>query len=184
MKHLIAISGFVLALGVASPFASAQSSPPPLPTLNEQQSQEVNARMDAYRSATDARVARNEITADEGARLVQWREWQIAQQVAGTRAAPVPATTDRAPPDYGGAPDYREGVPPDYREGVPPDYRATVPPDYYAVEPAPLYAPYYYRPVVPYYPYPYYYESRPYAYWGPSVCAGGFGRHFGGRICF
>jgi hypothetical protein len=180
MKHLIAISGFVLALGVASPLASAQSSPPPLPTLSEQQSQELNARMDAYRRATDARVARNEITADEGTRLEQWREWQIAQQIAGAQTAPVPATTiERAPPDYG-------GVPPDYREAIPPDDRATVPPDFYSVEPAPLYAPYY-RPVVPYYPYPYYYGPRPYgpyAYWGPSVCAGGFGRHFGGRICF
>jgi hypothetical protein len=170
MKHLIALSAVALALGVASPLAFAQSSPPALPALTEQQSQEVNARMDAYRRATDARVARNEITADEAARLTQWREWQIAQQVA--RPAPMPATTDRAPLDY--------GVPPDYRETVPPDYRATVPPDY-VVEPAPAYVPYY-RPAVPYYPY--YYGPSPYAYWGPSVCAGGFGRHFGGRICF
>ena len=181
MKHLIAICGFALAVAGASSLASAQSSPPALPALTEQQTQEVAARMDAYRRATDARVARGEIKADEGARLVQWREWQIARQVAG--AMPPPAPTDRAPLDYGGVPpDYRESAPPDYRESAPPDYRATIPPDYYAVEPAPLYAPAY-RPVVPYYPYPYYY-GRPYAYWGPSVCAGGFGHHFGGRICF
>ena len=72
-------------------------------------------------------------------------------------------------------------VAPDYRESVPPDYRDGAPPDYYAVDPAPAYVPYY-SPAVPYYPY--YYGPRPYAYWGPSVCAGGFGRHFGGRVCF
>jgi len=177
MKHLIAISAFsafALGLGLTAAPASAQSSPPALPALTQQQMQDVNAQMDAYRRATDARVARNEISPDEAARLVQWREWQIAQQVASARPAPLPAASDRAPADYA-------GVPPDYRESAPPDYDSTVPPDGYAVEPAPLYAPYY-RPAVPYYPY--YYGPRPYAYWGPSVCAGGFGRHFGGRICF
>jgi len=175
MKHMFAFSGFALALalGAGSTPAFAQSSPPALPSLTQQQTLEVDARMDAYRRATDARVARNEITADEAARLTQWREWQIAQQVAATRPPPMSVANDRAPLDY--------GVPPDYREAVPPDYRASAPPDYYAVEPAPAYVPYY-RPAVPYYPY--YYGPRPYAYWGPSVCAGGFGRHFGGRICF
>jgi hypothetical protein len=201
MKHLIAISAlsaFALGLGLAAAPASAQSSPPALPTLTQPQMQDVNAQMDAYRRATDARVARNEISADEAARLVQWREWQIAQQVASARPPPLPAASDRALPDYGGVPpDYRESAPPDYRESAPPNYRESAPPDYresappsyypivppddYAVEPAPPYAPYY-RPVAPYYPY--YYGPRPYAYWGPSVCAGGFGRHFGGRICF
>ena len=171
MKHLIAIPALAFALGFAIPPASAQSSPPALPALTQQQMQDVNARMDAYRRATDARVARNEITADEAARLVQWREWQIAQQVANAGAAPSDA---RASADYG-------GVPPDYRESASPDYYPAVPPGY-AAEPVPLYAPHY-RPAVPYY-YPYYYGPRPYAYWGPSVCAGGFGRHFGGRICF
>ena len=175
MKHLIAISAFALAFDFAAPPASAQSTPPALPALTQQQMQDVNARMDAYRRATDARVARNEITADEASRLVQWREWQIAQEVANAHPAPPPADSDRAPPDYG-------GVPPDYRENAAPaPYYQTAPSDGYVVEPAPLYAPYY-RPVVPYYPY--YYGPRPYAYWGPSVCAGGFGHHFGGRICF
>ena len=50
-------------------------------------------------------------------------------------------------------------------EQLPPSY--AVP--YYA--PAPYYAPYYT---------PYYYAPR---YWGPVVCAGGWGRHGGGRIC-
>ena len=174
MKHLFALSGLAIALSIASPLASAQSTPPALPPMSDAQSHELAARMDDYRRATDARVARNEITADEGARLVQWREWQIAQQIAAARTAPMPATTAPAPAD---APP----VPPDYRESAPPDYRSDAPPDYYAVEPAPVYVPYY-SPAVPYYPY--YYGPRPYAYWGPSVCAGGFGRHFGGRICF
>ena len=28
-----------------------------------------------------------------------------------------------------------------------------------------------------------YYAPAPY-YWGASICAGGFGHHFGGRVCF
>jgi hypothetical protein len=174
MKHLFALSGFAVALGVASLTASAQSTPPSLPPLTQAQSQELATRMDSYRRATDARVAQNEITADEGARLVQWREWQIAQQIAAATPAPPPAATSRTPTDY-------PPVPPDYRESVPPASRDGAPPDYYGVEPAPTYVPYY-SPAVPYYPY--YYGPRPYAYWGPSVCAGGFGRHFGGRVCF
>jgi len=173
MKHLFALSGFAVVLGIASSLASAQSSPPALPSLTQSQSQELTSRMEDYRRATDARVARNEITVEEGTRLVQWREWQIAQQIAAANASPRPAATAGAPAAY-------PPVPPDYREGVPPDNRQSDPPDYYTVQPAPVYVPYY-RPA-PYYPY--YYGSRPYAYWGPSVCAGGFGHHFGGRICF
>ncbi len=41
-------------------------------------------------------------------------------------------------------------------------------------------APYYYAPG-PYYSGPYYPGPR---YWGPVVCAGGWGHHFGGRVCF
>lgn len=153
MKHFIALSALALGLA-ATPFALAQS-PPPLPSLTGQQSQDLQARLDAYRRTTDERVARGEITVDERDRLLKWREWQIARQVAGSAEAP------RAESD----------VPPDYRVSQPP-------PDYYVVEPAPAY--------VPYYPYavPRYWGPRPYAYWGPAVCAGGFGRHFGGRICF
>jgi len=67
------------------------------------------------------------------------------------------------------APAASSDVPPDYHE---PPRRETV-----VVEPAPYYGPYYR------YPAPYYWAPYPY-YWGPAVCAGGFGRHFGGRICF
>jgi len=179
MKHLLAVSGIAIALGIAAPIASAQPSPPALPALTPAQTQELAARMDSYRRATDARVARNEITTDEASRLTQWREWQIAREIS-VRSTPLASGTARAPSDYA-------STPPDYREQAPLDDREGVPPDYYAVEPSPAYVPYY-TPSVPYYPYypsyPYYYGPRPYAYWGPSVCAGGFGRHFGGRICF
>jgi hypothetical protein len=174
MKHLIAISGMVAALVAASPPALAQSSTPPaLPALSEQQSQEVHARIDAYRRATDARVERGEISADEAARLVAWREWQIAQQMAATTARA------NAPRDAGVPPDYdrsRDADAPRLRG----DYESRSG-DTYVLEPPPAYAPYpyYYR-----YPAPYYWGPRPYAYWGPSICAGGFGRHFGGRVCF
>ena len=179
MKHLLAVSGIAIALGIAASIASAQSSPPALPALTPAQTQELAARMDSYRRATDARVARNEITTDEASRLTQWREWQIAREIS-VRSTPLASGTARAPSDYA-------STPPDYREQAPLDDREGVPPDYYAVEPSTTYVPYY-TPSVPYYPYypsyPYYYGPRPYAYWGPSVCAGGFGRHFGGRICF
>ena len=180
MKHLIAISGMAATLLAASSAASAQSStPPPLPALTQQQSQEVHARIDAYRRATDARVARGEISADEAARLVAWREWHIARQTASMTARANAPRDSGAPPDYAAAP---ERAPRD--AGMPPDYDASDDyddprPRYHVVEPPPVYAPYYYR-----YPAPYYWGPRPYAYWGPSICAGGFGRHFGGRVCF
>ncbi len=164
MKHLIAISGIAAALVAASTPTWAQSStPPPLPTLTQQQAQDLHARTDAYRRATDQRVARGELNPDEAARLVAWREWQIARQIASARTPTTPGD---------------DGVPPDYAS-QPRDYDASRPRDYYVVEPAPVYTPYYYR-----YPAPYYWGPRPYAYWGPSICAGGFGRHFGGRVCF
>jgi hypothetical protein len=156
MKHLIAFSSIAIALAAAAPAALAQSAPPTLPELTPQQSNDVRERIDAYRRVTDARVARGEITTDEASRLVQWREWQLAQQAAGLVLSP------RAPVDDGASP---------------PGYHESQPPDLYTVEPAPIYAPDYR------YPAPYYWGPRPYYYWGPSVCAGGFGRHFGARIC-
>ena len=154
MKHLIAISGIALALTTTLSSTFAQSVPPERPALTPQQSEDLQARMDAYRRETDGRVARGEITADEAARLLSWREWQIARQIA---SAPARAYNDDA-------------VPPDYYEPRPRGH---------VVDPAPAYGPYYYR-----YPAPYYWGPPPYAYWGPSLCAGGFGRHFAGRICF
>lgn len=156
MKHLIALSVIALAWTALPAPAAAQASPPALPELTQQQSQDLAARMEPYRRETDARVARGEITPDEAARLVEWREWQMARQITGAAAAPR----------YGDAP---------------PDYYEARPRDYSVAEPAPLYPPYY-VPYYRYYPAPYY--ARPYAYWGPSICAGGFGRNFGGRICF
>jgi hypothetical protein len=177
MKQFISIS--VIALALMAGAASAQSStPPPLPALTQQQRQEVDARIDAYRRITDERVARGEVTADEAARLVQWREWQIARQTLAQAAIP---------PDYREAPLADASRPPDYRE-PPAAYDAAEPPSGYV--PYRYATPYYATPyyAAPYYGpyYPYYRGPRPYAYWGPSVsvCAGGFGRNFGGRICF
>jgi hypothetical protein len=185
MKHLIAISGVAFALLTTSTSTLGQAATPPqLPALTQQQSEDLHARIDAYRRATDARVARGELSPDEAARLVAWREWQIARQVASTTMRPA-----RAPGDAGVPPDYDASRPRDDNASRPRDDDASVPPDYdasrlrdydvsrdyYVVEPAP----YYYR-----YPAPYYWGPRPYAYWGPSICAGGFGRHFGGRVCF
>ena len=191
MKQFISISAIALAMTAGAAIAQS-STPPPLPALTQQQRQDIDARIDAYRRITDERVARGEITADEAARLVQWREWQIARQTLARAAIP---------PGYVEAPPAGESQPPDYREpppdvSRPPDYRES-PADYYTVEPPGGYVPYRYATpyytapyyTAPYYgPYygPYYRGPRPYAYWGPSVsvCAGGFGRNFGGRICF
>lgn len=175
MKYLIAVSGIALGLLGGSTVALAQATPPPMPSLTPQQSATVQQRVDVYRQQTDSRVARGEITADEADRLVQWREWQIARQVAGNRAPSRVAMDRDTPPDYRDAPpDYR-GAPPDYRNAPSDDDDAR--PREYVVEPAPYYGPYYR------YATPYAWAPRPY-YWGPAVCAGGFGRHFGGRICF
>jgi hypothetical protein len=154
MKRLFALSGFTLALLVVGPSAYAQSMPPPLPTLNAQQSSAIKQRLDLYRSETEGRVTRGEISADEADRLLKWREWQIARQVVGASAAPPATAYDSPPPDY-------------YEQRSP---------DYVVVEPPPYYGPYY-RYAAPYW------GPRPY-YWGPAICAGGFGRHFGGRLCF
>ena len=168
MRRLFALSAVAVALLIGASFAHAQSSPPPMPALTPEQSATVNQRLDAYRDETQRRVARGEITQDEADKLLDWREWQIARQVAAI--APPSASHDDVPSDYAG------DAPPDYsRGGVPADVYAPPPPrrDYVVVAPPP----YYYR-----YPAPYY--GAPYPYFGPSVCAGGFGHHFGGRICF
>jgi hypothetical protein len=183
MKHLIALSAIAAGLSMTAPPSLAQSAPPPLPALTPQQQQEVDARMASYRRATDERVARGEIGADDAARLLHWREWQLARQTAArgaaqpdARAARPPVYAAPRPRDYGDAPRPRD----DYDAPRPrDDYGPSD--DYAIVEPAPAYV---YRYPAPYYPAPYYWGPRPYAYWGPSVCAGGFGRHFGGRICF
>jgi len=168
IKRLIAVSGIAFALLGGSTLALAQATPPPMPSLTPQQSAAVQQRVDAYRQQTESRVARGEITADEADRLIQWREWQIARQVAGNRPPPRVAMDRDTPPDY-------RGAPPDYHDAPTDDYDTR--PREYVVEPAPYYGPYYR------YATPYAWAPRPY-YWGPAVCAGGFGRHFGGRICF
>ena len=115
---------------------TAQSSPPPLPALTAEQSTELARQLDAYRRDTDARVTRGEITADEAARLVQWREWQLAQQAAGLAPGPSTVIGERAPV---------------YSPDAPPQtYYEPRPSDYYVVPPAPVYAPYY-RYATPYY---------------------------------
>ena len=99
----------------------AQDATPSAQPLSASQAQQVQREMDAYRRETEARVARGEITPDEAQRLLQWREWQLAQQAAGLAPAPPP-------------PAERVVV-------APPPYPA--PPYYY---PYPYYAPYYVGP--------------------------------------
>ena len=157
---------------------AASASVPPMPTLDANQSAAVQRQLAPYRSQIDARIARGEITAEEGGRLLQWREWQIARQVA--RAAPPATAYDSAPPPgttYDQAPPgatYDQAPPPS------PTYDQAPPPvqPYYS---QPYYVPYYRPYYAPYYG-PAYYAPAPY-YWGPRICAGGWGHHFGGRVC-
>ena len=132
----------------------AQAMPPPLPSLTSEQSARVQQEMDLYRRELDDRLARGNIMPDEAQRLAAWHEWQYAQREAGL-APPGPSIARR------------DDVPPDY---VPPPVRYAAPA-------------YYYGPPVRYYePAPYY--LAPPLYWGPSVCAGGGGRHGFARFCF
>ena len=107
MKNLVAGAGIAIALLVGAPppaFAQeapspAPSGPPPLPQLTPQQSADVQQRIDDYRTRTQGRVARGEITPDEAERLIGWREWQLARQAAG-QAPSAPMVYDSPPPDY------------------------------------------------------------------------------------
>jgi hypothetical protein len=132
---------------VASPAAVlAQSAVPPMPSLTPEQSAQVQQQIAAERRTMEARVGQGEVTPDEAERFLGWREWQIAQQVAGVAPAPSPAVQRQLD------------------SPSPPEYVYAYPPRYY------------------YAPAPYYWGPR--YYWGATVCAGGWGHHGGGRICF
>ena len=75
---LLAISAVALAQGPVS------ATPP----LTAAQAAAVQAELDAYRRDVDARLAAGAITPDEAQKLMAWRQFQLAQQVAG--AAPPP----------------------------------------------------------------------------------------------
>jgi len=102
----------------------AQDATPTPPSLSAAQSQQVQTEMQSYRREIDARIARGDITPDEAQRLLQWREWQLAQQAAGLAPSPPP------PPD-------RVVVGPPVYPVPPPRYYYPSP--YYY--PAPYYAP-------------------------------------------
>jgi hypothetical protein len=155
MKRLVLALALAALAGGYAAAAGAQSSPPPLPPMTAEQSANVERQVDLYRTEINGRVGRGEITAAEGDRLLKWREWQIAQQVTGEAAEALPPGPIADSPPI---------APPRVATR---EYAYAPPPT--AVYPAPYYVPYYYTP-------------RPY-YWG-SVCAGGWGHHFGGRICF
>ena len=121
------IAAAMLAFALAAP-AIASTMPPPLPTLDAAQSSRLDERMRLLRHEIDGRVSRGEMTASEAERLLAWREWQIARQIAGI-APPNPAyVTPNYPPQPG-------------EPGVPPDYRAAPPAPLYYSAPYPVYAP-------------------------------------------
>ena len=88
-KSLIALA-LAGALGAIAFPALAQTSPPPLPSLTAEQSENLNREMTQYRADVDARVSRGELSPDEAQRLVEWRRWQLAQQIAGLTAPEPP----------------------------------------------------------------------------------------------
>ena len=204
MKRLALVAALASLAG--APAALAQSTPPdytppsatspapaplggvpPMPSLDTNQGAEVQRQLAPYRSQIDARVARGEITPEEAGRLLQWREWQIAQQVArrtppagGAYDAPPSAVYDAPPPGADAPPpqgSYDQATPPGPYAQAQPPVPYYYPQPYYA---APYYGPYY---APPYYYYgPGYYRPAPY-YYGARDCAGGWGHHVAGRIC-
>jgi hypothetical protein len=166
MKRLALTLALAALAGGLPAVAGAQSSPPALPKMSAEQSADVQRQLDLYRTEVDGRLSRGEITADEADRLLRWREWQLAQQ----------ATNEIPPGPISDAPPIASSAAPPAR-----DYTAAPPAREYVY--APPVREYVYAPP-PVYPAPYYvYTPRRY-YWGPTVCAGGWGHHFGGRFCF
>jgi hypothetical protein len=137
-KGLIALALAGVVGAVVLP-ASAQSGPPALPALTAEQSENLSQELTRYRRDVDARVARGELAPDEAQKLIEWRRWQLARQIAGL-------TPPEAP-----------------RVVVQREYVYPAPPPVWAYDP--WYRPYYYGPRV-------------------SVCAGGWGRHSFGSLCF
>jgi hypothetical protein len=187
MKRLALTVALAALLAGYTAAAGAQSSPPALPRLTADQSADVQRQLDLYRTEIDGRVSRGEITADEADRLLKWREWQLAQQAInamppGAISDAPPIAASAAPPMSGDSTPPMSGseAPPAPAYGAPQSVAPAAPvvrQYVYAPPPTVAYpAPYYYYP-------PYYYAPRPY-YWGASVCAGGWGHHFGGRFCF
>ena len=118
-------------LGQEPVIGAEPADAPAMPPLTAAQSQQVQQEMELYRRETEGRLSRGEITADEARRLLQWREWQLAQQAAGLAPSPPP------PPP-----------PPAGRVVAPPPPYPAPPPAYYYPYPYPYYypAPYYYGP--------------------------------------
>ena len=151
---------------VSSARGVASTMPPPLPSLDATQSSRLDERMKLVRDDIEGRVKRGDLTASEAERLLAWREWQIAQQIAGIAPPPPQYITPNYAPRPGEA-------------GVPPDYRPAPPaPSYYTV-PYPVYAPW------PGYAWPYGWYGAPWPAfgWGATICGGGFGHHFRAGIC-
>ena len=103
MKRLALAAALAAVLtGGYAAVAGAQSNPPALPPLNASQQALVQQQLDLYRTESDGRVARGEITADEAGRLLRWREWQLSQQALGlgppADAPPGPIAGDAPPP--------------------------------------------------------------------------------------
>ena len=156
MRNSLVALALAAASSVVALPAAAQAVAPPLPALTAEQSDNLNRELTPYRQEVDERVAHGEITPDQAQRLLEWRRWQLARQIAGL-----------APPEAPMVAQQQYGYPQPY--GYPQQY--AYPPQYVYPPPAPAYA------YDPWY--------RPY-YYGPriSVCAGGAGHHGFASFCF
>ena len=159
------IAAVMLAVSLSAP-AVASTMPPALPKLDAAQLSQLDGRMKLLRDEVEGRVRRGDLTAEEAERLLAWRKWQIARQIAGL-APPNPAyITPNYPPQLG-----ETGVPPDYRAAPPAQLYYSVP--YVVYPPWPAYA----------WPDGWYGSPWPPFAWGATVCGGGFGRHFRVGVC-
>jgi hypothetical protein len=100
MKRVITAIAAASAVILANPSFARDAGAPAAPPLSAAQAQQVQSELDAYRRETDARVARGDITHDEAQRLVQWRQWQLAQQAAGLAPPPPPERVAVVPRGY------------------------------------------------------------------------------------
>ena len=78
----VAFAGLLALSAVAVAQGPVSATPP----LTAAQATAVQAELDAYRRDVDARLAAGTITPEEAQKLVAWRQFQLAQQIAG--AAP------------------------------------------------------------------------------------------------
>lgn len=85
-SHPVALLAAALCLVAGVALAQSPAPVSAAPPLTEAQALDVQRELDAYRQDVQQRLAQGALTPDEAQRLLAWRQWQLAQQAAGTVA--------------------------------------------------------------------------------------------------